>query len=270
MDLFSQNLPLALDRPLVALDTETTGADTTVDRVVQLALVRLSPDGARDEFETLVNPEEPIPAEATAIHGITDEAVRFAPPFRRIAPDLIQRTAGCDLTGFNLIRFDIPLLLNEFRRAGAAWDLAGVRILDAQIIYHMMEPRDLSAAYKFYCGKKLEGAHGALADTRATLDVLLEQIRRYPELPREVAGLDDLCNRPDPRFVDRDRRFRWRNGQPVFNFGEHKGRSLLEVARSNTSYLEWMLRKSFSDEVHGLIRDALAGEVPERGEGQKS
>ncbi len=270
MNPFPQNPPLILDRPLVALDTETTGADTTVDRVVQLALVRLDPDGSREEFETLVNPGEPIPAEATAIHGITDEAVKFAPPFRRIAPEIVQRTAGCDLTGFNLIRFDIPLLLNEFRRAGETWDLSGVRILDAQIFYHMMEPRDLSAAYKFYCGKELKGAHGALADTRATLDVLLEQVRRYPELPDDVAGLDALCNRPDPRFVDRDRRFRWRNGEPVFNFGEHKGRLLLDVAKSSTSYLEWMLRKNFSDEVHGLIRDALSGELPEKNEEQNS
>lgn len=270
MDLFSRQTPLALDRPLVALDTETTGADTVVDRIVQLALVRLEPDGTREEFETLVNPGEPIPAEATAIHGITDQDVEFAPPFRRIAAEIVTRTAGCDLAGFNLIRFDIPLLLNEFRRAGELWDLTGVRILDAQILYHMMEPRDLSAAYRFYCGRELEGAHGAMADTRATLDVLLAQVRRYPDLPDDVAGLDALCNRPDPRFVDRDRRFRWRNGEAVFNFGEHKGRSLQDVAKSNTSYLEWMLRKSFSDEVHGLIRDALSGDAPQKDESQNS
>ncbi|MDM7914436.1 MAG: 3'-5' exonuclease, partial [Candidatus Eisenbacteria bacterium] len=198
---------LNLDRPLVFLDTETTGTDLNQDRIVQIALVKLYPDGRREEFESLVNPEMPIPREAQAIHGITDGDVALAPPFRRIAPTIALFCRGCDLAGFNLGRFDVPLLRAEFQRAGHAWDLDGVRVVDVQRIYHAMEPRDLSAARRYYCGCEHEGAHGAMADTRVTLEVLLAQLERYPDLPRDVAGLDARFNLPDDRFLDPTRKF---------------------------------------------------------------
>ena len=254
-------LSLHLERPLVVLDTETTGADPIQDHIVQLAWIRLMPDGATTEFETLVNPEMPIPAEARAVHGISNEDVEFAPPFRRIAPDLLQAFEGVDLAGYNLLRFDLPLLRNEFQRAGHRWDPAEARVLDAQIIFHKREPRDLKAAYRFYCGLEHAGAHGALADTRATLEVLLAQVDHYLDLPRDVKGLDALFNQPDPQFVDTGRRFRWRDGEPVFNFGEYRGQSLRSVAQKNPDYLTWMLKKDFSGDVRVLVQDALDGKI---------
>lgn len=257
---------LRLERPLVTLDTETTGADFNSDRVVQIALVKLHPGGRTEEYESLVNPEVPIPLEATAIHGIRDEDVRFAPPFRRIAEEVLRFCEGCDLAGFNLTRFDLPILRGEFQRCGRAWNLDGVRVLDAQRIFHTMEPRDLSAAVRFYCGRELEGAHGALADSRATLAVLLAQLERYPDLPRDVGGLDVRFNLPDARFVDTTRKFRWQNGEPVFNFGQKRGRALREVAEKERDYLEWILSQDFGPEVRKLVAGALEGRIPKRTE----
>jgi DNA polymerase-3 subunit epsilon len=255
-------LPLRLERDLVVLDTETTGADISVDRVVQVAAIRLHPGGSREEFETLVNPGIRIPIEAQRVHGITDAMVEFAPPFKRVAPRLMDFLRDADLAGYNLLRFDIPLLRGEFQRAGQCWELEGVRILDAQVIFHKMEPRDLSAACRFYCGRDLIGAHGALADSRATLDVLLGQLDRYPELPRDVAGLDALFHLPDPRFLDSQRRFTWRNGEATFNFGARKGQTLRDVASKSPDYLEWMLNRDFSEDVKLLVVEALAGKFP--------
>jgi DNA polymerase-3 subunit epsilon len=257
---------LRLARPLVVLDTETTGAEIATDRVVQIALVKLHPDGRREEWERLVNPEMPIPLEAQAIHGIKDEDVQFAPPFRRVAPEILVFCEGCDLAGFNLTRFDLPLLRGEFQRAGMSWNLEGVRVVDAQRIFHSQEPRDLTAALRFYCGRAHEGAHGAMADTRATLDVILAQLDRYPDLPRDVEGLDARFNVPDARFVDTTRRFRWLNGEPVFNFGQKRGRTLREVAERERSYLEWMLSQDFGPEVRRIVADALEGRIPRRAE----
>jgi DNA polymerase-3 subunit epsilon len=256
------SLPLQLDRDLVVLDTETTGADISVDRVIQLALIRLRPDGSRKEYETLVHPGMPIPIEAQRVHGISDAAVEFAPPFRRIAPEVLDLLREAALAGYNLLRFDIPLLRSEFQRAGHCWSLEGVRVLDAQVIFHKMEPRDLSAALRFYCGRDLVGAHGALADTRATLDVLLGQLERYPELPRQVGALDGLFHVPDPRFLDSQRRFTWRNGEATFNFGARKGQTLRDVACRNPDYLQWMLNRDFSEDVKALVAEALAGKFP--------
>ena len=257
---------LRLERPLVVFDTETTGAEISTDRVVQIALVKLFPDGRIEEYESLVNPEMPIPLEAQAIHGIKDADVEFAPPFRRIAPDLIRFWDGCDLGGFNLTRFDVPLLRGEFQRAGVTWNLEGVKIVDAQRIYHAMEPRDLTAAYRFYCGKQLEGAHGAMADTRATLGVILGQLEHYPDLPRDVVGLDARFNVPDNRFVDTTRKFRWVNGEAVFNFGNKRGRVLRDVAEREPDYLKWMLSQDFGPEVRRLLEGALEGNFPRRSE----
>ena len=251
---------LRLARPLVFLDTETTGADPGVDRVVQLALIKLHPDGRIEEYERLVNPGVPIPADATAIHGIEDSMVEFAPPFNRIAAEVASFWSGCDLSGFNLLRFDLPLLRNEFQRCGEAWNVEDAMVVDAQRIYHAREPRDLSAAVRFYCGRELEGAHGAMADTRATMHVVLAQLERYPDLPREVPGLNDLFNQPDTQFVDRSRKFRWSDGEPVVNFGsQQRGARLsdLVVTPEGRGFLRWILDRDFSAEVKGIVEKAL-------------
>jgi DNA polymerase-3 subunit epsilon len=259
---------LRLARPLVVFDLETTGTDVDKDRIVQIGLIRVEPDGGRRSWEHLVNPERPIPPEATAVHGIRDEHVRDEPTFAQLRAEIEQWFAGADLAGYNSVRFDLPLLQAELSRAGSAFDFAGVRHLDAMAIFFAMERRDLTAAYRFYCDKELEGAHHALADVAATLEVLDAQIGRYEELPTDVDALHRLCNPDEGRFVDRSRKFAWNDrGEAVFTFGKYNGRSLQDTLADagGRGYLEWMLGKDFSDEVKGILRAALGGVFPNRG-----
>jgi DNA polymerase-3 subunit epsilon len=258
---------LQLDRPLVCFDLETTGTDIASDRIVQIALVRVDPDGRRTTLSTLVHPQRPIPPEATAVHGIKDEHVRSAPPFSQIRAEVEEFVQGADLAGYNLVRFDLPLLEAEVQREGGRLDLRGARLLDAMVIFKKKERRDLTAAVQFYCGRSHEGAHTAEADTLATLDVLDAQLARYDDLPRDVAGLHEFCNQGFERFVDRTRKFRWTDaGEAAFNFGKHEGRTLAEMVGNprDRSYLEWMLGKDFPEEVKGILRDALDGVLPRR------
>jgi len=255
--------PLKLERDLVFLDTETTGTDLSTDRIVEIALVRYKPDGQRVEYRTLVNPEMPIPEESRRVHGISDQDVAGAPTFVELAPTLLQRLHDADLGGYNILRFDLPLLRNEFQRARIEWAPEGARVLDAQVIFHKMEPRDLSAAYRKFVGRELEGAHGALADTIASAEVLFGQLLHYAELPRDVAGLDAMFNLRDTRFVDSGRKFRWRDGEVCVNFGNHRGRLLREMVEQEPGYVDWILDKDFPPEVKKLVRDALRGTYPE-------
>lgn len=256
---------LKLDRPIAFLDIESTGAQCRIDRLIDLAVIKLWPDGRREELVYRVHPGQPIPAAVTAIHGIRDEDVKDAPPFAEVAADVDDLLRDCDLGGYNLLRFDIPLLEEEFRRAGRTFDMAGRRVIDVQRIYHKREPRDLSAALRFYCGEEHAGAHGALADTEATIRVLEGQFERYGDLPHDVAALDAYCNPRDPNFVDREGKLVWdAEGEVVVNFGKEKGKRLRDLARFQPSYLEWMLRKNFAEEVCALIRDALQGKFPRR------
>jgi len=258
---------LHLTRPLVFFDLETTGIDVDRDRIVQIALIRCEPDGGRRTYVTLVNPERPIPPEATAVHGIKDEDVRDKPTFAQIRREVEEHLAGADLAGYNSIRFDGPLLAAELNRAGGELDLPGVRHLDALVIFRLMEPRNLTAAYRKYCGKELAGAHDALADTTATLEVLDAQVGFYEELPGDVDALHTVCNPDEGRFVDRTRKFVWtEDGLAAFTFGKHQGRTLNDMCRDNQGrgYLEWMLGKDFSEEVKGILREALAGVFPRR------
>jgi DNA polymerase III subunit epsilon len=257
---------LALERPLVCFDLETTGTDVRDDRIVQLALVRVEIDGSRQTLASLVNPERPIPAGATAVHGIRDEDVREAPRFAELRPRVEALLSGADLLGFNMVSFDLPLLQREIRNAGGELDLKGRRLLDAMRIFHLKEPRHLTAALRFYCGRELEGAHDALADTIATLDVFDAQLARYDDLPRDAAALHELCNPRDDAFLDATRKLRWNDaGEATLGFGKHKGKTLRELARSSRDYLEWMLRDdSFSAEVKDVLREALGGVFPRR------
>jgi DNA polymerase-3 subunit epsilon len=260
-----QNLPLT--RALVVFDLETTGIDVERDRIVQIAMVRVEPDGTRRTFETLVNPERPIPPEASAVHGIHDADVRDKPTFRQIRREVEEKLLEADLAGFNSINFDLPLLQAELKRAGSELDFQGVRHLDAMRIFHTMERRDLTAAYKFYCGQDLAGAHNALADTEATLAILDAQIARYEEVPGEIDALHRFCNPDEGRYVDRTRKFRWSDqGQAEFTFGKYQGQALDSVAsdQRGRSYLEWMLTSDFSEEVKSILRDALDGAFPRK------
>ncbi|MCB1182650.1 3'-5' exonuclease [bacterium] len=256
---------LKLTRPLAVFDLETTGIDVEKDRIVQLAIIRVEPYGTRRTFETLVNPERPIPPEATAVHGIKDADVRDAPTFAQVRREVEELLADADLAGFNSVNFDQPLLMAEMKRAGSELEFRGRRHLDAMRIFHRMERRDLTAAYRFYCDKELTGAHNALADTAATLEILDAQVGRYEEVPDEVEALHAFCNPDEGRFVDRTRKLVWNDqGEAEFTFGKYQGRSLNAVCEENRGYLEWMLNKDFSEEVKGILREALGGVFPRK------
>jgi len=260
-----KNLPLI--RPLVFFDLETTGIDVEKDRIVQIAMIRIEPGGERKTFESLVNPERPIPPGASAVHGIKDEDVRDQPTFSQIRREVEDFLTDADLAGFNSVNFDLPLLEAELKRTGSELDFSGVRHLDAMKIFHIMERRDLTAAYKFYCGKDLAGAHNALADTEATLEILDAQIARYDEVPGEIDALHRFCNPDEGRFVDRKRKFIWNDqGEAAFTFGKYQGKPLQQVVadQRGRSYLEWMLGSNFSEEVKSILRDALDGAFPKK------
>jgi DNA polymerase-3 subunit epsilon len=253
-----------LDRPLAVFDIEATGTNPRTDRILELAIVTLFPSGRREVRSWMFNPGRPIPIESIAIHGITDEMVADCPTFAERALSVSQAFEGCDLGGYNHTRFDIPILQEEFARVDMPFDVDGRRIFDAQRIFHKREPRDLTAAVKFYCdGADLVDAHGAEADARATLDVIEGQFRKYDDLPVTMDELDREFNPKDPSFVDRAGRFAWRDGEPVVNFGKKKGAKLRTLAAEDPSFLRWISRSDFPLDVRQLASDALAGRFPE-------
>lgn len=257
---------LQLTRPLAIFDLETTGVDVEKDRVVQIAIIRVEPDGSRRTLESLVNPERPIPPEASRIHGIKDSDVADQPTFSQIRQEVEEILDGADLGGFNSIRFDTPLLQNELRWSGSQLDLGGAKQIDAMKIFHAMEPRNLTAALRFYCDQELVDAHSALADTEATLAILDAQVGRYEDLPTDVMALHRFCNPDEGRFADRTRKFIWNeNGDAAFTFGKLKGQTLQAAVQGDgRGYMEWMLGKDFSEEVKDILRNALTGVFPKK------
>ena len=235
---------LKLERPLAFFDLETTGVKVGTDRIVQIAIVRLMPDGARLQYETLVNPGMPIPPESTRIHGITDIDVAMAPRLEDIAKEILHEFAGCDLAGFNCLRFDVPLLSEELLRVGHSWDHASLRVVDVQRIFHKKEPRNLSAALKFYCGREHAGAHEALADVQATADVLLAQLERYGDLPFDVAGLGELSGDRE-RSPDAGGKLMFDgHGKVCLAFGKYRGWTLENIGQNDPGYLQWLMTKA--------------------------
>ena len=255
-------MKLNLERPLIFFDLETTGTNVTQDRIVELSFIKVYPDGHDESKTRRINPEMPIPPASTAVHHITDEDVKDAPTFRQVARSLMDIFEGCDIAGYNSNKFDVPLLIEEFSRAGYNFDVSGRRFVDVQNIFHKMEQRTLVAAYKFYCGKNLEDAHSALADTRATYEVLLGQLDRYPELENDVEKLAEFSR--SGRNLDLAARIvRDDKDVPVFNFGKHKGQPVKEVFRKEPSFYSWMMQGDFpkntKDVVSVLYAEARAG-----------
>ena len=237
-------MKLNLKRPIVFFDLETTGVDTAKDRIVEISMVKVMPDGEEIIKTRRINPQMHIPEDATAVHGITDEDVKDAPTFAQIAKSLSQFIEGCDFGGFNSNRFDLPMLVEEFLRAGVDVDFKKRKFIDVQNIFHKMEQRTLVAAYKFYCDKNLEEAHSAEADTRATYEVLMAQLDRYPELQNDVAALADFSERG--QTADFAGRIGYNDKQEeVFNFGKYKGRRVEDVFREEPSYYAWMMNGDF-------------------------
>ena len=256
-------LSLKLARPLVVFDIESTGTSPRRDRVIELAAIKVSPDGAEERRCWLLNPTMPIPPETTAIHGITDEIVKDCPTFADKASEIFAFFEGCDLSGFNADRFDIPCLEEEFARVGLNFAASARKHVDVQRIYHKMEPRDLTAAVKFYLGRPHEGAHGAEADTAATLEVLKAQMTRYPGLPKTADEMDEYLVPHDPLNADRNGMLRWKNGELTVNFGKKKGESLTKLMLNEPNYLKWIVKGDFDSEVRMIVKDLLEnGRLP--------
>ncbi len=253
---------LKLDRPLAVFDLETTGTSPSSDRIVEVCVAVLSPDGSRNVVTRRVNPGRPIPPDATKVHGISDADVADAPSFRDIAPDLLRLLEGCDLAGFNVLSFDLPLLQAELERCNLSLDTTQCHVVDAQRIYHRKERRTLSAAVQFYTGVEHTGAHGAEADVLATAEVLDAQVARYPDLPSDVEGLAEVSRPAD--WADSQGKLGWAAGEVVLRFGKHRDQPLREMARKDASYLRWILDSDFPSDTKKLIQDALDGRVSQK------
>ncbi|MFC4165570.1 exonuclease domain-containing protein [Epilithonimonas zeae] len=235
---------LKLYKPLCVFDLETTGTNVGKDRIVEICILKVNPDASRESKTWKVNPEMPIPKESSAIHGIYDADVAEAPTFKDIAPKIMEMISGTDLGGFNSNRFDVPLLAEELLRAGLDFDLSKFKLVDAQTIYHKMEPRNLSAAYNFYCQKTLENAHSAEADVLATFEVLDAQVGHYEDLPNEVAGLSDFSFHN--RFADLAGMIHFNEKeQEIFAFGKYKGQVVKEVFQKDLGYYGWLQNADF-------------------------
>ncbi|MEG2479561.1 MAG: exonuclease domain-containing protein [Mucinivorans sp.] len=236
---------LKLKRPIIFFDIESTGLDISKDRIIEISLIKINPDGSKESKTRRINPTIPIPAVSTAIHGIHDEDVTLEPVFASVARSLAEWMKGCDLAGYNSNKFDIPILAEEFARAGVEFDFSRIKFVDVQNIFHKMEQRTLSAAYKFYCGKSIENAHSAQADVMATYEVLLAQIDRYDELADDIDFLSDFSKMG--RNVDLAGRIVLNeNDVPVFNFGKYKGVAVEEVFGREPSYYDWLMKGDFA------------------------
>lgn len=238
-------MELNLKNPIVFFDLETTGTNVTKDRIVEISYLKVYPNGKEEIKTKRINPEMPIPKEASDIHGITDEDVKDAPTFKQIAKSLIDQIEGCDLAGFNSSRFDIPLLAEEFLRVGLDIDFSKKKLIDVQIIFHKKEQRTLEAAYKFYCNKSLVDAHSAEADTKATYEVLKAQLDRYDDLPNDMGKLAEEYSFFNDNVDLAGRIIRNEHGVEIFNFGKHKGKPVVEVLKSEPSFYAWMMDADF-------------------------
>ncbi len=254
---------LNLNKPLIVFDLETTGLNLQLDRIIEIAYLKIFPSGQATSEQILVNPETEIPKEASAIHGITNETIKNKPPFRQIAQEIWEIFNNCHYSGFNIINFDLPLLKREFLRTGINFDYTRKDIIDAKVIFHYMEPRTLSAAYRFYCGKEHSDAHQALADVQVTAEILASQLEKYSEI-QDWNFLHKIHNPNEDRFVDNERKFYWRNGEAYFAFSQYRDQPLAKIARLDPNFLRWILKANFSEETKNIARKALNGEFPQK------
>jgi len=264
-------MTLNLKIPLCFFDLETTGINITQDRIIEIAVIKVMPNGEVIKKSNVVNPTIPIAPESTAIHGISNEDVKDKPTFKEVAKDYARFFEGADLAGFNILKFDVPMLVEEFLRAGVEFDYSRKKLIDAQKIFHMMEKRTLSAAFKFYCEKDMVDAHSAEADTQATMDVLYAQVKRYENqevtdglgkkigvIKNDIEILNKLFS---SELVDlAGRMTRNEKGEPVFNFGKHKNKPVLQVFKTEPSYYDWMMNGDFPlDTKRRLTEIKLSG-----------
>jgi DNA polymerase-3 subunit epsilon len=258
---------LKLKRPIAFIDVETTGLKPFSDRIVELSILKIHPDGSEKYKSHKVNPGIPIPAEATAIHGISDADVAKEPAFRQYAKSISDFLEGCDIAGFNVIKFDLPFLEAEFARSNVDFSRQGRFLVDSQIIYHQRDPRDLQAAYRKYCGKEMEKAHCAEEDAKVAAEILDGQLEMHQDLPRDMPGLCALCYKVEEKYIDADGKFIWVDGEAVCNFGKkHIGRKLQDIAVEDPTYLSWVASADFSSQVKAIAAKALQGQFPQQEE----
>jgi DNA polymerase-3 subunit epsilon len=247
-------LNLKLSKPIVFFDLETTGVNIATDKIVEIAILKVFPNGNKESKTWLVNPEMEIPKESSEIHGITNEQVATEPTFKELAQKVNEMVAGCDLAGFNSNRFDIPLLAEELMRAGIDFDMKNRKAIDVQVIFHKKEQRTLGAGYQFYCGKELEGAHGAEADTNATYEILLAQLDKYPDLENSVDALSEFSTHGERAdfagFILMNE-----EKQEIFSFGKYKGRTVEEVFIENPGYNNWIQNADFPLYTKKVLRE---------------
>ncbi len=262
-------MQLNLSRPLAFFDLETTGTNVVKDRIVEISIFKVSPDGSEETLTKRINPTIPISPEATSVHGIRDEDVAYAPTFAQLAPTLDSFFHNADLAGYNSNKFDVPMLIEEFLRCGIQFDIKKRRLVDVQNIFHKMEPRTLKAAYKFYCGKELVDAHEAEADTKATYEILLAQIERYNGM--EYEDRDGRITQPVKNDVQALYEFSYnhgnadlvghigydREGREVFKFGKYKGKPVEEVFKKEPQYFDWMMKADFPLSTKNIIQSVI-------------
>lgn len=257
---------MELKNALIALDVESTGVWVEKDKIIEIALIRYEIDGSKKTYHKKINPGIPIPAVIEKLTGITNEEVKSAPYFNQIAKEIFAFIGTADFGGFNLERFDLPLLEREFSEAGIKFEWKERKCYDAQKVYHLNEKRDLSAAYKFYCGKDLVGAHSALADTEAVLEILEQQVIQYGEGRKDIGVLDQFEYTAHMDFYDSERKFCWWNGKLYPMFGKYARKTCLEdIVKTDSGYLYWVLKSNFSEGIKSIIKSALDGELPVKG-----
>lgn len=253
-------MKLNLKNPIVFFDLETTGVNINTDRIVEICYLKIHPNGNEEAKTLRINPEMPIPEASSAIHGIYDADVADCPTFKEVAQNIANDIEGCDLAGFNSNRFDIPVLAEEFLRANVDLDMSKRKFIDVQVIFHKMEQRTLTAAYKFYCDKSLEDAHTAEADTRATYEVLKSQLDRYADLKNDMAYLAEYSSYN--KNVDFAGRMVYdEKGVEIFNFGKYKGQSVTEVLKKDTGYYSWILNSDFTLNTKAMLTKIRLREI---------
>lgn len=253
-----------ISKNLVVLDLETTGVWIEQDKIIEIAMIKCLPNGEKSTYDKRVDPEMEIPKIITELTGISNEDVIGAPKFRELANEILEFIGDADIAGFNVERFDLPLLKREIEDAGLTFDWQQRKVFDAQKVYHINEKRDLTSAYSFYCKKNLENAHSALADTEATLEILEAQIDKYCDPDEDVSALSAFNYKNNVEFYDEEGKFRWWNGQLYMMFGKYaKKYTLQEIAKRDKGYLEWISSANFSAEIKDLVNNALQGKFPE-------
>jgi len=250
---------LKINKPLVFFDIESTGLDITKDKIIEITILKLSISGRKNSFTFRINPEIPIPSENSKIHGIYDKDVKNSPSFKKVGNKIKKLLYKCDLVGFNILKFDLPILIEEFKNNKISFSINNINIIDVQKLYHLMEKRNLSSAYKFYCNKTLKNSHSSFSDTMATYEIFLNQLKKYDnqevfdlkgnKMGKISKNLNKINNTLNNNMIDLEGRFIMDNDDPVFNFGKYKGKKIKEILKKNPGYFNWIIKGKFSNDT---------------------